>query len=249
MEIINATWEKRNFNMDAFEINLTKKDLKDFDAVLKKIDEQNFKNAYVVIKMPVGNLKALHKLEDLGYRFLETQFHLVQHFEPKLDDYKNLIENSNDEITLEFVPKEREAWERVIKKITPGMFDTDRVSLDPELGEEIACKRYQNWCMDLFEKPNSRLVVRKINGVEFGFGLDIIDEKTGTVDGILGGIFAEFKGSGLGSVYLNDTNKLNNIKTSTKTSVSSNNLNIFKIHQQCGKIVAKEKYILRKIYK
>lgn len=248
MQIINATWEKRNFNMDAFEITLTKKDLKDFDNTLKKIEEQNFKNAYVVIKMPVGNLKALHKLEDLGYRFLETQFELVQHFEPKLGDYKNLIENSDDEITVEILPKDRDEWERIIQKITVGMFDTDRVSLDPFLGEEIACKRYQNWCRDLFKNPNSRLSVRKINGVEFGFALDIFDEKTGSIDGVLGGVFTEFKGIGLGVTWLNDKNVSKTEKVANKMAVSSNNLNVFKIHQQCGRIVYKEKYILRKVY-
>lgn len=243
MKIIEATWEKRNFGMDTYEISLNKKDLRNFDDAYQKIKSQNFKNSYVVIKMPVGNLEALHKLEDDGYRFLETQLSLVDHFEP-LDSEASILSNQED-VKTEILPKEKSEWEQIINKITPGMFDTDRVSLDPKLGKEIACKRYKNWCLDLFEKPNTNLYIKKINDVVFGFSIDVVDEKTGVVDALIGGNFEEFKNLGLGSVMLTEAK---NLKANRKTAVSTNNLPILKLHQHCGRVIYKERYVLRKIY-
>lgn len=243
MKIIEATWEKRNFGMDTYEISLDKKDLRNFDDAYQKIKSQNFKNSYVVIKMPVGNLEALHKLEDDGYRFLETQLSLVDHFEP-LDSEASILSNQED-VKTEILPKEKSEWEQIINKITPGMFDTDRVSLDPKLGKEIACKRYKNWCLDLFEKPNTNLYIKKINDVVFGFSIDVVDEKTGVVDALIGGNFEEFKNLGLGSVMLAEAK---NLKANRKTAVSTNNLPILKLHQHCGRVIYKERYVLRKIY-
>lgn len=244
MKIIEATWEKRNFGMDTYEISLDKKDLRNFDDTYQKIKSQNFKNSYVVIKMPVGNLEALHKLEDDGYRFLETQLSLVDHFEP-LDSEIESLPTNNLNYSVEKIKKDKNLWTHYINKITPGMFDTDRVSLDPKLGKEIACKRYKNWCLDLFEKPNTNLYIKKINDVVFGFSIDVVDEKTGVVDALIGGNFEEFKNLGLGSVMLAEAK---NLKANRKTAVSTNNLPILKLHQHCGRVIYKERYVLRKIY-
>ena len=244
MKIIEATWEKRNFGMDTYEISLDKKDLRNFDDAYQKIKSQNFKNSYVVIKMPVGNLEALHKLEDDGYRFLETQLSLVDHFEPLNSEIESLPTN-NLNYSVEKIKKDKNLWTHYINKITPGMFDTDRVSLDPKLGKEIACKRYKNWCLDLFENPNANLYIKKINNAEFGFFIDIVDEKTGNTNSIIGGNFEEFKNMGLGSVMLAEAK---NLKANRKTAVSTNNLPILKLHQHCGRVIYKERYVLRKIY-
>ena len=243
MTIVEATWEKRNFGMDAYEISLDKKDLRNFNQIFKEIQNQNFKNAYVVIKMPVGNLKALHALEDDGYRFLETQLYLIDYFEPKELELEILSNNTKDEqITIDEVPKIREKWEEIIQMITPGTFDTDRVSLDLMLGEYIACKRYQNWCRDLFDNPNSIMYVRKVNDEICGFGIDIINKQTGEIDGLLGAIFKNYKQTGIGASWISD--KTNN----KKTAISSNNLSVTKIHQLSGRVIYKMRYVLRKKY-
>ena len=193
MKITNATWEKRNFGMDAYEISIEKKDMRDYQEVLKKIDEQNFHNAYVVIKMPTGNLKLLHALEDKGYRFLETQLSMVNHFEPIESESNMLALDIKNECTVEIAPKKIEEWDKVINKITPGMFDTDRVSLDPALGNDMACKRYKNWCRDLFDNPTSEMCVQKIGSDIYGFSVSIKNEKTGVIDYVLGGMFEKYK--------------------------------------------------------
>ena len=113
MKIINATWEKRNFDMDTYEISLDKKDLRNFDETYKKIEEQNYKNAYVIIKLPVGDIEAVHKLEDAGFRFLETQLYLIDHFEPDQSDLNiaNTIQRQGIEEYI--APKNKEEWEKI----------------------------------------------------------------------------------------------------------------------------------------
>lgn len=243
MKVIKATWENRNLGRDAYEVMLDRKDLKDFDVTLKAIHAQNFTGAYVVVKMPVGDLKALHALEDEGFRFMETQFHVADYFEPQetFNEISALPENAKRIV----VPKEKKEWERIIAKITPEMFDTDRISLDPLLGKEVACKRYQNWCRDLFDNPNSWMWVMKVNEKEVSFGLNVRDKEKQIDDGILGGVFAEFKNEGYG-VFQSFSKEKSKVKV--KTVISSNNQPMLRIYQHYGKIITKELYVLRKIY-
>lgn len=237
MIITEATWEKRNFGMDTYEILLDNKDLEKIDKILEEIASQSFQNAYVVIKLPIGNIKAVHALEDDGFRFLETQFFFTEYFDAK-NSTKNKFKYN---ITKKIIPKNKKEWERIIQKITPGMFNSDRVSLDPALGIEIACKRYQNWCRDLFNNPNSYLSVGEFDGQEYCFGIYIKKEKILNV--VLVGIFEEYKNLGLGSTLLDK-----DLFFETKTSTSSNNLGALKVYQSEGLIICEQKYVLRKIY-
>ena len=242
MKIINATWERRNFGMDAFEISVEKKDLKDHDEIFRRINEQNFKNAYVLIKIPVGDIKLVHALEDAGFRFLETQFTLTSHFTPRAEDLEMAEMIDSVATVTETILKDKDEWEKIIQKITVGMFDTDRVSLDPALGLDVSCKRYQNWCRDLFNNPNSVMHVTKLNDDIIGFGIDILNETTGNYEGVLGGMFENAKNGVYGANWITQP------FVKMKTSVSSNNLPVLRIHQFCGRIVSKERYVLRKIY-
>ena len=244
MKIVNAFWEKRNLGCDAYEITLDRNDLKDFAHTLEELHAQSFEGAYVTLKMPVGDLKALHALEDEGFRFMETQFFLRDHF-PPLEEPEQIQEwmQGAERIPVE---KTREEWAKVIERITPGMFNTDRISLDPMFGEDVACTRYKNWCWDLFDNPDSWMWKLLLNGEEISFGINITDKQRGIDDGILGGVFSEFQGRGYG-VFQAIGGKLS--KNKNKTAISSNNFGMLRIYQNYGRIIYKELYVLRKFYK
>ena len=63
-------------------------DLNNILDIIEEIFSDKYKNAYLIIKMPVSNLRALHALEDNGFRFMETQFHmkksLINYETPKI---------------------------------------------------------------------------------------------------------------------------------------------------------------------
>lgn len=239
MKIVEATWDRRNFGRAAWEVTLGRDDMADVEKTRAALRDGRFAGAYVCVKMPVGNLKMLHALEDDGFRFLETQFSLIDKF--KADDIMNLCEKAGEQIKILIVEKDRAAWERVISKIEPEMFDTDRISLDPLLGPEIACTRYRNWVMDLFDDPRSFLSVMVLDGEEIAFGVDIVDGRTRR--GVLGGIFPKFKNAGYGMALMAGPRE----RTYTlRAEVSSNNPYVLRVHQNFGRVVYKELYVLRK---
>ncbi len=243
MKIVKAVWENRNLGCDAYEITLDRRDLRDFKGAMDTIHAQRFEDAYVVVKLPVGNLEILHALEDDGFRFIETQLYMVDHFTPMEEPAE--VQEWLHTTRREIVPKQKKSWERVINRITPGMFDTDRFSLDPAFGKEVACLRYQNWCRDLFDDPHSWMWILKVDGEEVSFGVNVRDKERQIDDGILGGVFEKFQGMGYGIFQILDVEAPT---ARTKTVVSSNNLSMLRIYQKYGRIIYKELYVLRKIF-
>ena len=239
MKIVEATWDRRNFGRNAWEVTLGRDDMADVEKTRAALRDSRFAGAYVCVKMPVGNLKMLHALEDDGFRFLETQFSLIDKF--SADDLMDVCEKAGEQVRIMIVEKDRAAWERVIAKIEPEMFDTDRISLDPLLGPKVACTRYQNWVRDLFDDPRSFLSVMVLDGEEIAFGVDIVDGRTSR--GILGGIFPKFKYAGYGMALMAGPRD----RTYTlRAEVSSNNPYVLRVHQNFGRVIYKELYVLRK---
>ena len=239
MKIVEATWERRNFGRDAWEITLGREDLADVEKTLAALRDSRFAGAYVCVKMPVGNLKMLHALEDEGFRFLETQLSLIERF--NADDMMDLCHKADDRIVFAVVEKDEAAWERVVSKIVPEMFATDRISLDPLLGPEVACTRYRNWVRDLRNDPRSVLWVMSLEGKEIAFGVDVTDGNTRR--GVLGGSFPEIQGTGYGMTLMAGPRER---VLSYRTEVSSNNPHALRVHQNFGRVVYKELYVLRK---
>lgn len=246
MKIIKATWENRNLGCDAYEIKIEWKDFKNFQEVIDELKRQDFSGAYVTVKMPVGNLKALHALEDAGFRFMETQFSL------KLD----LTNYETPKMLLPFlreferieVEKTKEAWQKIVDMITPDMFTTDRIYLDPLLPQGVSCVRYKNWMMDLVERPDAHLFVCKDGKDVLGYGLDIYDEKKKTVYGLLGGVFEKFQGEGYGLLQWDHGFRENKKKgfVSFGTEISSNNQSVMDVYMFFGNKITKQVYVLRK---
>lgn len=245
MKIIKATWENRNLGCDAYEITLDRKDLKNFDAVLDEIHTQDFAGAYVTLKMPVGDLKALHALEDDGFRFMETQFHIGR----SLQNYEtpDMLKRFQNMLNREEVPKTASEWRKVVDLITPDMFTTDRIYLDPQLKPEMSCTRYKNWVMDLVGKPNNSLYIYKHLEKIIGFGLYECNPEKKAVHDLLGGVFNEYKAGMYGLILMNTFNlceKRKGTKTN-ETCISSNNAAVCKCYSLLGYCIYDELYVLR----
>ena len=110
MKIVEATWERRNLGRDAWEVTLGREDVADVGKTLAALRDDRFAGAYVCVKMPVGNLKMLHALEDDGFRFLETQFSLIDKF--RADDMMDACETAGEQVKMQVVEKDKAAWER-----------------------------------------------------------------------------------------------------------------------------------------
>lgn len=248
MKIINAVWEKRNLGCDAYEITLDNKDLKDFETTLKQIREQNFSNSYVVIKMPVGNLCALHALEDEGFRFMEVQ----QAIKKNLTNYTipKQIQTRKDFLKRKEIKKDYQKWKKIVNLITPDMFTTDRIYLDPKLNTMTACNRYKNWIMDLINNKDAHLSVFYDKEKEIGFSIDILDINKKISHGVLCGVFPQFSATLYGTLLWDNLLRYLQMQgfKYMETAISSNNLAVLSIYMFFDFKITQQNYVLRKIY-
>lgn len=245
MKIINATWEKRNLGCDAYEIQIERKDLKNFSEVMAELKKQDFSGAYVTVKMPVGNLEALHALEDDGFRFMETQYHLRK----DLSDYETpvMLIPYVEQLKRVEIEKNREKWQEIVDMITPEMFTTDRIYLDPLLSYGTSCKRYKNWMMDLVEKSGVRLFIVKDNDDVIAYSLEVWDMDKKVVNALLGGVFEKYQKEGYGLLsWDNGLRYYKKNKVSIDTDISSNNQAVFDVYMFFDYKITKQTYVLRK---
>lgn len=250
MKIIKATWENRNFGCDAYEITLDKKDLKDFDTTLKEIQSQDFTGAYVTLKMPVGNLKALHALEDDGFRFMENALS----FKIKTDSF--VIPSQYERIfslfSYRIISSSSQEWDEIIDKhIRDDMFVSDRVYLDPMLPEGTSATRYKNWSRDLKNDENATFLLfyKKSNSDPVGYLILKYDSDENSYDGPIGGIFSHVSYFGIGSLLLLAPLEFSNKKNAKYyyVHISSNNFPVLKLYSTFPCECISEQYVLRKL--
>jgi hypothetical protein len=128
MDQIEATWEERNLGLRVLEITLDEREERD---VVTAIGDASRDFDYTLIKVPSGNPGLVHELEELGFRFLETQLEIFK----KLKSYEEPKGPILEEIQYQEVGS-REGLDLVLEQIDEQMFVTDRVSLDPALGPQ-----------------------------------------------------------------------------------------------------------------
>lgn len=249
MEIIDAYWEERNLGFKTYEIRLSKNDFDNVSEIIKNFSEDKFRNAYLVLKMPVSNIAALHCLEDNGFRFMETQFHMskfLKNYETpqQISRLKNVLEQQE-------IEKEERNWKTVVDMMTENMFYSDRIYLDSKLPKGTSCKRYQNWIMDFVNDIEAHLFLYSYKGIPIGFGFVKIDQEKKVVYDLLEGIFEKYQDSGFGYMMfdcaLKSYQKLGVEKL--ETSISSNNPSIVNLDLTFGYTIVKEEYVLRKFNK
>ena len=154
-------------------------------------------------------------------------------------------------IAIREIPHDISAWKEISDRITPDLFETDRISLDPLFGPEIGCFRYRNWILDLVNITDSHLLIfydPSDDNLEYGFTIDRFDEKTKIINGILAGVFTDCDKPGMGfSIY--DASFRNDIKRGAKilkSAISSNNPPVMAVDSALGVPICKPIYVLRK---
>lgn len=190
MKIIDCYWEKRNLNCSTVEVVVDNKDIfiTDDFSFIKKYD-------YVVVKVPVNKLDFNFGLSQLGFSLIELQ----------MDMYANLKTfNFEDKIVKRISPgirfeeiKSEGDLNTLLSKITPGMFSTDRICLDPLFGEVVGCLRYHNWIIDEYNKKSAKIMNLIYNDKTIAFGMF---KEEDNIRGLIGGLFSDYQDEGLGWV-------------------------------------------------
>lgn len=200
---------------------------------------------YVVCRVPVEDLEAIHRLEDNGFRFIETQLKLML----KMKSY------DASKYPYSYLPVEPEDLETVLN-IAETIFSDDRFSVDPVIKERFAGKasgeRYRRYVMKSFEAKDE-CVYKMVNNATkeiVGFGTHRHTSQDEAVI-FIGGIVGSYQKAGLGPI--SDFLAINNLRREgvkkAYTHVSARNYAIMNLEiSGLGFKVIDSHVVLRKVY-
>ena len=240
LNIVEATWEKRNIGVTCTEIEIEKND--SLPEILNAVAERT--EQYIVVKILHGRTDVLFALQDLGFHFIETLFTTEVSLKEKPvfpAVCSNLIQNISYHVAT---PEDQR---RVLDEVKSGrIFSTDRIALDPDFSNELAGQRYAFWIEDIMAKEGSKMIITEYENKSIGF--NVFATKGKICEGLIGGLFFDYLDSGLG--FANNYAGLlaghDFWGTKTVSHVSSNNFQMFKLHLFSGMNIKSLVYVLIK---
>ena len=240
MKVIDCYWELDNLGKKVAEVVIDSHDAFDRAEFLRIIDGYQ----YVVVKVPMNMMNFNFGLSALGFTMIETQINVSKRYKD-FDFNDRLVKHVYPHVNTERI-KSRDELEEIISQITPDMFSTDRIYLDPHFPHNASSKRYINWMRSDYEKGNAIIVKTYYDDLNVGFGFDHIDEN-GTRHGVLGGIFEKYQDMGLGimtaGMAFMMAKKKNSPLNVFRTSISSNNPNVWQFYDYLGFKIDKMNYV------
>ena len=158
MKIVNAVWEKRNLGVDTVEITFEKKDSeKEVEDFLDKLESE-----YIVLKVPTDLSYLLPIIQNKGYRYIEDMVGMSNYLQ---DVCRNSVEERIYNAVSVEIMNDMD-MDILYKEIRKGIFDSDRVYLDPFFNHILAQTRYINWIKDEKEIGTDFLkYVYKLSGI------------------------------------------------------------------------------------
>ncbi len=226
MKITDCTWELRNLGCPTAEITV------DTALDTEALEEAERTHKYMVVKAPICRGDIYAALARRGYSFIETQIT----YEKRYRDFvisDPIMRRMAAAVTSEKVSTEAEA-EELVSHITPDMFVTDRIYLDPVFGPEYTVRRYRNWTLDMYRRGYDLCRVF-FGGRLVGFSCHRVTTE-GILEAVLAGSFPdEAKKVGPVGQYViyrlkEEGEKFNKMVT----HVSSNNLPMVKVYNRLG---------------
>ena len=240
MKIIDCFWEIKNIGKKTIEISIEDNDLFNRDAIEQLVCDYE----YVVIKVPMNMPLFNIGLTEMGYICIENQFNVGIEYD-NFDFSKIAILDKNT--SFEIVSNS-DGLQSIVSQIQPGMFSTDRISIDPCFGEEIGCQRYINWLTTEFENSKSLLIKVLYKKEHIGFMLVKIEQDT--INLLLNGLYKQYQRKGLGILTPASPmmfSRNNNILIAKETtSISSNNTPVVKLYNRLNFQLFKQTYVFVK---
>ena len=240
MTIVDCFWELNNLGKKTVEITIGTET--DFDPQMFSdiIKDYEYAVVKVPMNMPIFNLG----LSRMGFVCIETQMNVAT--EKKDFDFSRVAHLYND--TSYEVVKDNDNLYSVISQIQPGMFSTDRITIDPLFGENVGCQRYINWIKTEFLHKKSQLV--KVIHQDEHVGFMLLRFTRDSVDLLLNGLYKFYQGKGMGlltpaspMMYV----KKNNIQIKKETtSISSNNIPVVKLYNKLNFQIINQTYVFVK---
>ena len=243
MKCVEAFWDEKISGLKQCEIIFDRSDT--FKEYLDAQIENIFN--FSVVKVPVGNLALVHKLEEYGYRYLENQL-VLSFFTSQLDHINSIWNRLFEGHSYKRITSRNELA-RITEEVNDNMFEADRYSQDPFWTEDLSSKRYVNWINELFEQETVDFYIMIRCGVEIGF-FSIKRESHNMNSCPIAGIFNKHKSKGYIFILVRDILLISKDAGAKKffTSISSNNRDLLSTFSKIFNYRIDETYIvLRKI--
>ena len=240
MVISDCFWEIDNIGKKTVEIVIEEQD--SFDS--RRIFNSTLGYEYSVVKVPMNKPRFNIGLSGMGYSCIEAQINLFMSYH---DFDFSKVQNLLDDTDFDVVNNEQ-AFYSVISMISPGMFSTDRISIDPYFGEEIGYRRYINWITTEYKKGTAQLIRILYQGMHVGFML--VKLKNDAIQLLLNGLYKPYHKRGLGA--LTPASPMMFVRKNSsdilyeKTSISSNNIPVVKLYNKLHFQIESQMYVFVK---
>lgn len=226
MRVIDCYWEIDNLGKKTVEIELESADVVSSDI----IENLSSGYEYIVIKVPVNRVDINYILSKTGFTMIESQLTIFKNYKDFNFEDK-FVSFIYDDVDFKEIETEKD-FNKIINSITPNMFTTDRVYLDPQFGPEISSHRYKNWLTSSFNKRENKFYEYLYKGNRVGFTM--YREELNAWKGLLGGVYEKYQNEGLGVLTASSFflyAKKRNIKMKRLIgAISSNNLPMVSIY-------------------
>lgn len=228
MRLIEAVWEQRNLGVTCAEANVDAADLaEDVIRQLLARPEQ-----YLVVRVPHSRPDLLLSLQQNGFTYIETMLQTeITMKQPVPMPAK--CEGLRKYIRWRTADAEETA--AIIETVRAGnIFSTDRIALDPYFSPALAGRRYAFWLEDLAAAGKTAFLLSQYDGRDIGF--NAVTDKGSYFDGVLGGLFPEYLGSGLGfaNAYCSYAGSYDLGARRMISHVSANNFSMLQLHLMFG---------------
>ena len=243
MVLTDCVWEITNIGKRTCEVLIEENDKVDVEL----LNELNGKYEYQVIKVTPANVEANIFLSKNGFYLIETQVELeLKYKDFNFDD--SLVKFIESGVSFSDITEKKD-FETIFDRMTPEMFNSDRLALDPYFGLDFSYKRYCNWMRTAFENKSASFFHMIYKGEHVGFSMYRI--KNNVWHGDLGGVYPQY-GEGLGLltacaafIYMKQRNfKVNKLVS----AISTNNGPVLAPFNHCNYNFKKYKYVFIKHY-
>jgi hypothetical protein len=238
MQSIDAHWEKRNLGVSCTELIIDATDeVRDVLAAASALG-----NEYIVLKVPAARVDILLGLQEAAFRVVEVVFRIRRNLHA-LALPVPYARFGKDLTWHEATPRD---VERVLDEVSGGVFQTDRVALDPAFAPGLAGQRYRNWIQD--ERANGATIcITSFKGDDIGFSI-LRDRGEGQFHGLFGALYRDNKYLALGfSVgWTNLVVAKERGGRVIETAVSTNNVPAVKMNLSIGYEIHEVQYVLVK---
>ena len=238
MQIIDAYWELRNLGVSTCEVEIEQTDkTDDITDVLSTLQA-----SYQVIKAPAAMFDVYEILRKKGFVYVESSIR-VSHLLKEISGPNVVIRLSNE---VSFDEMNENDIGLMRSQIASGMFQTDRVALDPVFSNAQAANRYIMWMNDERER-GSKFFNYKYKGNPVGFSC-MREASPGIFYPVLGGVYNTKTALPIGSVIVYKQLEIARSLggKSMYTYISSNNPAVVRIYSQLGYVFEDIKYVFIK---